>query len=138
MLFVLDASVTLAWCFEDEKSVATQALLLGLKDQTKDAIVPGIWTLEVSNILVIAERQKRISYAEMMLCFEMLELLAIEIDNETCSKAFHDIAALAHSKKMTTYDAAYLELAIRRGIPLATKDKDLRKSAELLGLTVLG
>ncbi len=137
MPFVLDASIALSWCFADERTSKTQALLEALENEQEEAVSPGIWPLEVSNVLTIAERQKRISYKEMVSYLELLASLSIDIDEETSTKAFHEITLLAYSEKITTYDAAYLELAIRRGFPLATRDKVLAHVAERLGVTVL-
>jgi predicted nucleic acid-binding protein len=135
MSFVLDASVTLSWCFSNEKTVVTDQLLERLADET--AWVPSLWSLEIGNILISAERHKRICYAEMIQFLELLNDLCIEIDLGTSSKAFHEILTLAHSEKLTTYDAAYLELALRKGIPLASKDSALCKAAQRLGVPCL-
>lgn len=135
MGFVLDASIALSWCFVDENTIFTQKLLAQLENEV--ALVPTIWSLEVSNILIMAERRKRISYAEMVQFLELLTELPIEVDTDTPSKAFHEILSLAHSEKLTTYDAAYVELAMRRGFPLASKDLDLCKVAKRLGVHVI-
>jgi predicted nucleic acid-binding protein len=135
MSFVLDASIALSWCFADENTHFTQELLVQLENNI--ALVPAIWSLEVGNILVMAERRKRISYAEMVQFLELLKELRIEVDTDTPAKAFHEILSLAHSQKLTTYDAAYVELAMRRGLPLASKDLDLCKAAKRLGVHVI-
>lgn len=135
MQFVLDASIALSWCFTDESSPLTQSLLKKLENET--AWVPSIWPLEIGNILISAERRKRIIYADMIQFLELLGHLPIKIDDDTSSKAFHEILLLAHSEKITTYDASYLELALRRGLPLASKDNALCKAAKYLGVEVL-
>lgn len=135
MNFVLDASITLAWCFSDETTPATTALLERLEFES--AIVPDLWPLEVGNILIAAEKRKRISYADIKEFLTLLENLNIEIDNETGSRGFHDIILLAHSEKLTTYDAAYLELAMRYGLPLATKDNALIHAANRVGVKII-
>ncbi len=133
--FVLDASIALAWCFSDEQTEHTQGLLQSLETET--AFVPALWTLEVGNILVSAERRKRITFADVNRFLELLGQLNIKIDNETADKGFHEILAYAYAQKLTTYDAAYLELAMRMGLPLASKDKQLCEVASRLGTKVL-
>ncbi|MFI5206302.1 MAG: type II toxin-antitoxin system VapC family toxin, partial [Candidatus Paceibacterales bacterium] len=105
--------------------------------QTGSAFVPTIWSLELGNILIGAERKKRISYADITQFLELLSTLSIRTDEETSNRAFHEILLLAHSEKLTTYDAAYLELAMRLGLPLATKNIALQKAADKLGVKLL-
>jgi predicted nucleic acid-binding protein len=135
MNFVLDASIALSWCFEDENTPATDKLLIRLENET--AFVPTIWTLEIGNILVVAERKKRITYADILKFIGLLDKLNIQVDNEAAFRGFHDILPLAHIEKLTTYDAAYLELAMRKGLSLASKDLQLRKVASKLGVDVI-
>lgn len=135
MSFVLDASIALSWCFSDEATVHTWQLLERLEEET--AFVPGIWPLEIGNILILAERRKRISYAHVILSLELMSRLPIHVDDETACRAFHETSQLAHHEQLTSYDASYLELALRRGIPLATKDKALAKVAKKLGVSLL-
>lgn len=135
MNFVLDASITLSWCFSDEATDETINLLERLEFES--AIVPDLWPLEVGNILIAAEKRKRINYADIKEFLVLLENLNIEIDSETGTRGFHDILSLAHSEKLTTYDAAYLELAMRYGLPLATKDNALIQAAKRVGVKVL-
>jgi len=135
MGFVLDASVTLSWCFADESSAKTNAILEKLATET--AIVPSLWHLEIGNILIGAERKHRITYAKLSEFLALLSQLNIKVDHEASTHGFHDILSLAHAEKITTYDAAYLELAMRQGLPLASKDKLLRKVATQLGVKLL-
>lgn len=135
MSFVLDASIALSWCFADEATAHTWKLLERLEQET--AIVPNLWPLEITNILVLAERRKRISYAHMIQSLELLESLSIQIDEETSYRAFHETCQLAYTEKLTSYDASYLELAIRLGVSLATKDKTLAQAAKKLGVSVI-
>ena len=132
MTFVLDASIALAWCFSDESTPLTNGLLDNL--ETASAIVPELWSLEVSNILVTAERRKRISYARIIEFLALIENLNIKVDKETSARGFREILSLAHAEGLTSYDAAYLELAMRLGVPLATKDIQLLKAAKKLGV----
>jgi predicted nucleic acid-binding protein len=135
MTFVLDASITLAWCFAEEATPRTTALLEKLTSEI--AIVPTIWSLEIGNILLNAQRKKRISYADITQFLELLNHLNIQVDAETTDRSFHQILSLAHSEELTTYDAAYLELAMRSGSPLATKDLQLRKASSRVGVKLL-
>lgn len=133
--FVLDASVTMAWCFEDEATPETWALLDRLA--VEGAFVPGLWALEVGNILTQAERRNRTTAARIRQFVEQLDTLPIRVDDETTSRALGEILALARAEKLTTYDASYLELAMRRGLPLATRDNELHGSANRNGVELL-
>lgn len=133
---VLDASITLCWCFEEEATVATDQLLERL--QNESAAVPMFWHLEVANVLAVAERRKRITPADTAEFVELLETLMIVLDNETPTRAFNRMLDLARTQRLTAYDAAYLELSMRLGVPLATKDSALGTAATRLGVAVLG
>jgi predicted nucleic acid-binding protein len=135
MPFVLDASIALSWCFIDETTKLSSDLLEKL--DTDFAYVPALWPLDVGNILVSAVRKKRIKYAEMIDFLELINSLNIIIDHETAAKGFHEILLLAHNQELTTYDATYLELALRRGLPLASKDQQLCNVAIKLGVKIL-
>ena len=135
MSFVLDASIALSWCFADESTPTTTALLERLETET--AFVPQLWFLEVGNILIGASRKKRISQAKIAEFLDLLSNLNIQTDHETAVRGFHEILSLAQSEHLTTYDSAYLELAMRLGIPLASKDMELRKAAKRLGVELL-
>ena len=125
--FVLDCSVAVAWLFDDEATPATDSLLDRLKDS--GAFVPSLWRLELGNVLSRAERHRRISVAQIAASLNLLDRLPIITDTETESRAFREILALARTENLTTYDAAYLELAMRRGLELATRDKALIRAA---------
>ena len=99
--------------------------------------MPELWRLELGNILIGALKRKRITPAKLAEFFAMLDIINIRIDKETANRAFHEIFSLAQSERLTTYDATYLELAMRLGLPLATKDADLRDAAIRLGVDVL-
>ena len=132
---VVDASVALAWCFEDEASPATDAVL----DQVKDegAIVPSLWHLELGNNLLLAERRGRTIQGGIVARMALMGQLPITIDAETTGRAWREILTLARAEHLTTYDAAYLELAVRRGLPLATKDEALLGAAQRIGVAVV-
>jgi predicted nucleic acid-binding protein len=132
---VLDASVALSWCFKNEATEAADRVLEHLANQS--ACVPVIWHLEVANVLALSERRRRITPAGSAEFIAMLETLPIIVDDETPSRAFGRVLDLAREERLTAYDAAYLELAMRLGIPLASKDEDLCDAAERVGANVL-
>lgn len=135
MSFVLDCSIAVTWCFADEASPSTDALLDQMQEQ--GALVPVLWHLEVGNVLVQAERRGRIAAGDMAARIELLRRLPITTDDETAGRALRDILALARTHRLTTYDASYLELATRRGLPLATRDRDLQEAAGRMGVELL-
>ena len=132
--FVLDASVALAWCFEDEHTISARQILARLTAER--ASVPATWPIEVANVLALAERRRRITPADSAEFINKLEDLAILVDGETSSRAFGRVLDLAREERLTAYDAAYLELAMRLGVPLASKDADLCDAAQRLGVSV--
>lgn len=132
--FVLDASVTLAWAFDDEKNpVADQAEAL-LRTGSASAIVPDLWWYEVRNILLVGERRKRITAAGSALFLNQLALINVEMDS---SRTEHPMLELARRHLITVYDAAYLALAVRRSVPLATQDNKLAGAALAEGVPLL-
>ena len=135
MKFVLDCSVVMAWCFDDESDgYADKVLNLVTKNE---ALVPSLWPLEVANVLLVGERKKRLTKADSARFIELLSAQPISVDPETPEKAFGDTLALARDCGLSAYDASYLELAMRHGIPLATGDQSLRKAAEKSGIRLL-
>jgi predicted nucleic acid-binding protein len=130
--FVVDASATLPWCFADEATGATNALLARLR-LGDEAMVPAHWPLEVANALLIAVRRQRISRQDAHQFLQDLGFLPIRIDSTTESQVRTGVFPLAEQYSLTAYDGAYLELAIRAGLPLATLDDDLRKAAGAAG-----
>ena len=133
--FVLDASVALAWCFDDESTPVAWGLLDRLR--SAPAHVPALWALEVGNILLGAERRRRITQARAVEFVGILGELDIRVDHEVAGRAFRDVLPLARAQRLTTYDAAYLELAMRLGLPLATKDAALVRAAAALRIATL-
>ena len=134
MSFVVDSSVSLSWCFADERSDATDTLLQRVVDD--GAVAPSLWPLEVLNVLVMAERRKRINAERRQRLAGFLRDLPISIDDATNGQAWQITAQLA--AQLSVYDAAYLDLAQRLGLPLATLDKPLRVAADALGVRLLG
>ena len=134
MKLVLDASVTLSWLFEDEASEATDAILAGLENG--EAFVPSLWRYEVANVLLVAERRARISQAQSQRFTTLLAKLPITVVAPSGTQLWSEVMAIARGHQLSAYDAAYLELALRRDVPLASKDKALRKAAESIGVAL--
>ena len=136
MNFVLDCSVTMTWLFEHEATKDTDELLGKLSGPEK-AIVAQHWALEVGNVLLGAERSKKKTPADTTLFLHLLSKLAIESDVHTEYHATTTTLALGRRHQLSSYDAAYLELAMRLGLPLASLDRNLRKAAQAEGISVL-
>lgn len=133
--FVLDYSITMRWLFLSEKASDQRyanRVLESLENVT--AFVPSLWHLEVASVLLNAERRNEIEAGESEGFVCQLENLPIEVDTSTSMRVFGRTFGLARAYKLTSYDAAYLELAIREGLPLATLDKDLSKAAKKAGV----
>lgn len=131
---VIDSSVALTWCFEDEATPETDALFEHVRDD--GAVVPGLWHMELGNVLLQAEKRGRISASDVATRLELIGALPISVDQETTTRAWREILMLARTERLTAYDAAYLELAARRGLPLLTRDHDLAQAALRLGVEV--
>ncbi|PYU22760.1 MAG: VapC toxin family PIN domain ribonuclease [Acidobacteria bacterium] len=134
--FVVDCSVAMAWLFHDEATPKTAALLNRLATET--ALVPGWWFIEITNVLAMTGRRGRITPTQSDAFIADLGKLGIERDDEAPDRAFTHLLALCRTHRLTSYDAVYLDLAVRRNLPLATLDGDLRKSARKLGIRLLG
>jgi predicted nucleic acid-binding protein len=134
--FVLDCSVTMSWCFGDEATAAAFALLDRLGSET--AVVPSHWFLEVANVLTVAEKRKRMTAPATAEFLKLLGALDIEIDNTPADNVFPHVLPLCRKYSLASYDAAYLELALRRQLPLASLDNELRAGAKHAGIKVLG
>lgn len=133
---VLDSSVAIAWCFPDERDDYSQSVLDALA--SVPAFVTDLWHLEVANALLVGERRKRSTQAETVAWLGFLADLPITVDEETRARAFNDITSLAREQGLSAYDAASLELAMRRGLPLATLDEELKAAAEAVGVALHG
>ncbi len=133
-VFVLDGSVTLAWYFLDEMNDYAHAVRDALP--RGQAVVPSLWPLEVANVLLVGERRKRISPADTLQFLSLLETFPITVDEETNARAWGDTLGLARAHNLSVYDAAYLELAMRRGLPLATLDDKLKAAATAVGVAL--
>ncbi len=132
--FVLDASVTLSWAFREELNAHTRAVLRSLSET--QALVPEIWPLEVGNALLVAERRKRMGFAEVSRFLSFLQALPIVIEPTEPARIFGAVLFLAREYGLSVYDATYLDLALRRGLPLATRDQALRSAAIRCGVEI--
>ncbi len=135
MSFVLDASISLAWCFEGERTPPVLRLLDRVADQ--GAVAPQLWPIEALNGLLSAERRGRITAADRDRLAGFLQDLPIAIDDETTLRSWTGTARLAVLHRLTAYDASYLEVALRRHLPLATADVALRAAARDEGVELL-
>lgn len=135
MRFVLDNSVTMRWFFGDGKPQALTyaGKVLDLM-QAAQAVVPATWGLEVANVIAKSEEKALVTEARSGAFLEMLEDVDIEADSSTFAHALSDTLQLARRYKLSSYDASYLELALRLGLPLATLDEDLQKAAKKAGV----
>ncbi|WP_028326122.1 type II toxin-antitoxin system VapC family toxin [Desulfatirhabdium butyrativorans] len=134
--FVIDNSVVMAWCFADEISPYAESVLDSLEDMT--AIVPAIWPLEVGNVLLVAERKKRLNEAASNRFITLLSQLPIIVDQEPPERMLREIFLLARENRLSTYDASYLDLALKRGLPIATLDDRLIAAAKQIQVRILG
>ncbi|QUD87678.1 type II toxin-antitoxin system VapC family toxin [Phenylobacterium montanum] len=135
MSFVLDNSIALAWCFEDEQTPAIMALLDRVA--AAGAFAPQLWPIEALNGLLTAERRGRITAEKRRSLAGLLNALPISIDDETAVRTWSATAQLAEAYGLTAYDATYLELTLRLQVPLATSDKRLVAAARAAGVEML-
>jgi predicted nucleic acid-binding protein len=133
---VLDSSATLAWIYSDETTNPIRRLFDAVGDE--GAVVPALWRLEIANSLTVAVRRGRIEANFRRAALTDLALLDIAIDDQTDVHAWGETLRVADFFQLTMYDAAYLELAQRRNLPLATLDSELRAAAKSLGLGLMG
>jgi len=131
--FVLDNTIMMAWCFTEEATEFTETLLSRLSNLTDTAIVPALWLYEVVNVTELAVRKLRITEEKAHSFLESLADLPIEIENPSRSQMFVAVRELAAKHKLTSYDASYLELAIRHKLPIAASDNALMKAAKAAG-----
>jgi predicted nucleic acid-binding protein len=133
---VLDASAALPWCFADETTPASYALLERLAGG-ETAEVPAIWALEIANVLAAAERRKKLTAADVAEAVALYAPLSIHVDDETARRAMSEVLILARGERLSSYDAAYLELAMRLRLPLATRDNALKTGARRIGVRLI-
>jgi predicted nucleic acid-binding protein len=120
----------MAWCFGDEATPYSESVLEALAES--EALVPPIWPLEVANVLLVGERKKRLVPAQSLRFVELLQSLPITLDADV--RPLGELLGLAREQGLTSYDASYLDLAVRTGLPLASLDGDLLKAADRYGV----
>ena len=128
---VLDCSVTMAWCFEDQADAYSDRVLDAMA--RGEALVPCLWPLEVANVLLAAERRGLLKEADSARFLDLLSSLSILVDDSSFDRATGPVLAAAREHGLSSCDAAYLELSMRTGAPLATRDGDLRKACRASG-----
>lgn len=134
-MFVLDASVTMAWCFPDETTPFTEAVLERLR--TDGAQAPAIWPLEIVNVLLVGERRGRLTAAQSARFISLLSQLPISVAERRPLQELDSVLALGRTYRLAAYDAAYLDLAMTQALPLATTDNRLAEAAQLCGITLV-
>ncbi len=130
----MDASVALAWCFPDEASEYADAVLVALEGRT--VIVPAVWALEITNAVLVAERRKRMKQQDVRRFVELLGGLTIIEHSQTVADTVSHVLLLAREYNLSAYDAAYLDVAVQQGAPLATQDSALQKAGRSAGLRI--
>ncbi|EQD50698.1 PilT protein domain protein [mine drainage metagenome] len=138
MRFVLDASVTLSWLLRDASARDEPyafAVLQSLRTDGMAASAPATWSLEIANVMARCATKSQITEAQAEAFLEILEALSIIVDPDTAAHALTDTLQLARRYRLSSYDASYLELALRNAAPLATLDEDLRRAARKAGVT---
>jgi predicted nucleic acid-binding protein len=132
--FVVDNSVVMSWCFKDETNNYADTVLDMLIESA--AVVPSIWPLEVVNVLILAERKKRLSESDSIRFLTLLSQLPIVVEYER-PDMMKELLALARSNNLSSYDASYLDLAMRKGFPIATLDNKLIEAARRIDVPIL-
>lgn len=127
-MLVMDNSISMSWCFADQGTEYTTAVLTALADGC--AVVPDLWFLEVANVTALAEQRGVLSAADRTRFLELLGGLRKQVDATNPERTWGDVYDLAMKHKLTSYDARYLELAKRMNLPLATADGDLKAAAK--------
>ena len=132
MRFVLDCSVAISWCLVDEDNNYANGILTIMPDS--EAFVPGIWSLEIANVLLVAERRNRMTQEQSEEAIALLQSLLIQVDATTDANALGTTLVLGRQEGLAAYDAACLELALRLGLPLTTNDTRLMEAASRCGV----
>ena len=133
--FVVDNSVVMSWCFKDETNKYADVVLNRLTEAS--AVVPSIWPLEVVNVLLVAERQKRLSQSDSIRFITLLSQLPIVVEYERPEMVMKELLTLARANNLSSYDASYLDLAMRKGFPIATLDNKLIEAARRINVPIL-
>jgi len=133
--FVIDNSVVMSWCFKDETSKYADAILHRLSEAT--AFVPSIWPLEVVNVLLVAERKRRLSEADSTRFITLLTQLPIVVEVGHPERSMKALLIFARANKLSSYDASYLDLAMKSGYPIATLDTKLIQAARKIDVQIV-
>ncbi len=133
--FVVDNSVVMSWCFKDETNKYADAILHKLSEAR--AVVPSIWPLEVVNVLLVAERRKRLSEADSTRFITLLTQLPIIVEQERLENMMKELLTFARANNLSSYDASYLDLAMKRGYPIATSNNKLIQAARRIDVQIL-
>jgi predicted nucleic acid-binding protein len=137
--FILDASVTLSWLLKDtaaREAAYPFTILNSLRDDGAGGIVPLTWGLEIANVIARCEAKGLVSEAQSESFIALLEGIPIEVDPDTFAHVLSDTLQLARRYRLSSYDASYLELALREAVPIATLDEDLRRAATKAGVKI--
>ncbi len=137
MTFVLDNSVAMRWCFEQETANPYAEAILQRLEAGDEAVVPVMWLYEASAVLARAQNRGTLAAQKADEFIEELQFLNLVTDQESTARIFPDVHCVALAYRLTSYDAAYLELALRRRLPLATLDDDLIRASKAAGVTVV-
>jgi len=133
--FVVDNSVVMSWCFKEETNNYANIVLNRLTEAA--AVVPSIWPLEVVNVLLVAERQKRLSDSDSIRFITLLSQLPIVVEHERSEMMMKEFLVLARANNLPSYDTSYLHLAMRKGFPIATLDNKLIEAARRIDVPIL-
>ncbi len=133
--FVIDNSVVMSWCFKDETNKYAEAILHRLSEAT--AFVPSIWPLEVVNVLLVAERKKRLSEADSARFITLLTQLPIVLEADHPESSMRELLIFARANNLSSYDASYLDLAMKSGYPIATLDTKLIRAARKIDVQIV-
>lgn len=134
-VFVLDNSIVMTWCFRDESNPYADAILDKLTEA--EALVPAIWSLEVVNVLLAAERRQRLRQTDSVRFLALLAQLPITTEPRPMAEKMGEILTLGRATNLSSYDASYLELAMRQGLPIATLDQKLLAAARQVAVPLL-
>ncbi len=137
MRFILENSVVMRWLLNDgsrDRIAYSDSILALLAQGDTEAVVPNIWPLEVASVILKAESSRTVDEARSTAFVGLLDTLSISVDDSTATRALSDSLQLARRYRLSSYDASYLELALREGLPLATLDADLRKAMAKAGV----
>jgi len=134
-MFVIDCSLTMAWLFDDEKTSFSEKMMDRLEEE--QAIVPSLWIIEVLNVLLVGEKRKRITQSQSSHFLNVLSKMPIQIIEIQSILQSESMLFLGRTFGLTSYDAAYLDLASRYGLPLASLDDQLIIAAKKMGVQIL-